>query len=624
MTFSTRRLSMIAAGLGAVIFICVNLLGSHLFSNVRADLTQQHLYSLSQGTRTLLKEINEPLRFRFFMSSSLTTQAPQLMAFATRVRSTLEAYAAGSDGRIVLEVIDPKPFSEEEDRAVAFGLSPFQAPNGDRIFFGLAATNSTTGRATMASFAPEREAFLEYDLTRLVAELGRRGKPVVSIIDGLGLSGNPQMGKQEQQILVQMKQFFTLSMVNPEQGSLPADTRVLMVVHPQHLPQTTLFAIDQWVLKGGATMIFVDPYAESQTDMRGGPAPDASSNLEPLLSSWGVKFDTSRSVADPAFALQTERMIDGRAVSAQNLPWLALRENAFAKNEAILAQVAALVMTTAGSFETTKDGVTLSPLVSGSARAGTTDAALSAERGGDPRRFIPSFKAATSPPIIAGRLTGTLTSAFEKAPEGSDPAGAATQSTKPTNVILVGDADMLMDRNWVQVRNMGGSPVAQSFANNGDFVINAIEQMAGGAALGDLRGRGVSYRPFERIQAMEADADARYRAKEQELTQRLKETEQKLASLPRGTEISTDMLTADQVKTIEQFRGQLLSIRAELRDVQFALRSNVDSLKSWITAINVGAVPLLAGLIALIFAMRRPRKPVPQKTQNEPAQDQGH
>src|SRR5499427_6694807 len=372
---ATGRIAVIAMLLAAVIFVCLNIISAQIFRDARVDLTAQHLYSLSQGTRTLLGELKEPVRFRLFLSSGLTKQAPQLAAFAGRVRSLLDSYAAAAKGSIILEVIDPKPFSEEEDNAVAFGIDGFTGVGGERLFFGLAGTNSTTGRATIGVFAPDREAFLEYDLTRLVSELGRRGKPVVALIDGLGLAGNPVMRIPEQQVLSQMKQFFD---VEPQVGDvekLPDDTRVLMVVHPQNLSEKTLYTIDQWVMAGNATMIFVDPYAENQVGPRGGPPPNPTSDLEPLFKAWGVQFDTKRAIGDPDYALQTERNVSGRPVASQNLPWMALRGDALAKDEAILAQLSAVVMTTAGAFETTKDGVTLRPLVRASSAAVTVDAA---------------------------------------------------------------------------------------------------------------------------------------------------------------------------------------------------------------------------------------------------------
>src|SRR5258705_3873917 len=639
---ATGRIALIAALLGAVIFVCLNIVSAQIFRNARVDLTEQHLYSLSQGTRSLLGELKEPVRFRLFMSSGLTKQAPQLAAFAGRVRSLLDSYAAAAKGNIILEVIDPKPFSEEEDRAVAFGIDGFTGVGGERLFFGLAATNSTTGRATIGVFAPDREAFLEYDLTRLVSELGRRGKPVVALLDGLGLAGNPMMRMPEQQVLAQMKQFFDVKPLSGEVEKLPDDTRVLMVVHPQDLSEKTLYTIDQWVMAGNATMIFVDPFAENQFGPRGGPSPNPTSNLEPLFKAWGVKFDTARAIGDPDYALQTERNVGGRPVASQNLPWMALRGDALARDEAILAQLAAVVMTTAGAFETTKDGVTLRPLVRASNAAVTLDATVAGDRTGDPRRVLVGLTKAPKPPILAARLMGTLDSAYpdglkkeEIKPDEANPdtakddeskkddAKAADnvlkKSVKPANVILVGDADMLMDRNWIQMHSLFGQQVAQAFANNGDFVVNAIEQMSGGAALSDLRGRGVSWRPFEVIQPMEADADSQFRAKEQELTTQLKDTEQKLSQLPKAAEGSNEVLTAEQAKIIEGFRTQMLAIRSQLRDVQFALRRDVDTLKNLVTALNVGVVPVTVGAIVIAFGMRRSRRPLPKKPSDKTA-----
>ncbi|MBV9968896.1 MAG: GldG family protein [Xanthobacteraceae bacterium] len=615
------RMAAIAALLGAIIFMCVNIVSSQLLGSSRVDLTQQHLYSLSQGTRTLLGELNEPLRFRLFLSGGLTKQAPQLAAFAGRVRSMLDAYVAASNGHIVLEVIDPRPFSEDEDRAVAYGIQSFQGTGGEQLFFGLAATNSTTGRATINVFAPDREAFLEYDLTRLVSQLGNRGKPVVALIDGIGLAGSPMTRIPEQQTLAQMRQFFDVKNVAQSGGKIPDNTKVLMVVHPQHLDDATRYEIDQWVLSGKPIIVFVDPFAENQMGPGGMPAPDASSTLEPLFKAWGVTFDPTKVIGDATYALQTQRNIGGRPVVTQNLPWLALRNNALARDEAILAQLSAIVMTDAGSFGTAKDGITLRPLLTASDNAVLIEASVAADRTGDPRRMLSAMKRVDKAPVLAARLSGTLESAYPDGPPAdkdkpaTDPPKGETlkRSAKPVNVVLVGDADMLMDRNWIQQQSLLGQQIAQAFANNGDFVINAVEQMAGGAALSDLRGRGISWRPFELIQRMEAEADQRFRAKEQQLTQELKDTEQKLSQLPRAPEGSVDVLTPEQVKAIEGFRAQLLTIRSELRDVQFALRRNVDDLKNWITAVNVGVVPLLVAIIALLFAMRRPRRPVPVK-----------
>jgi ABC-type uncharacterized transport system involved in gliding motility auxiliary subunit len=288
--------------------------------------------------------------------------------------------------------------------------------------------------------------------------------------------------------------------------------------------------------------------------------------------------------------------------------------------------------------------------VRASAAAGTLDAAQAGDRNGDPRHLMAGFVKSPKQPIVAARLTGVLDSAFpdglkkkddeaktddkktgEKTPDEVKPKDDEAKkveakkddakpadtpikkSVKPVNVILVGDADMLMDRNWIQVHNILGQQVAQAFANNGDFVINAVEQMAGGAALADLRGRGVSWRPFDLIEKMKAEAEDKFRAKEQELTTQLKDTEEKLTQLPKAAEGAKDVLTPDQAKTIQGFRNQVIAIRSQLRDVQFALNRDVDNLKNWVTVINVGGVPITVGVIALAIGLIRPRRPVPKK-----------
>ncbi|MGE3248126.1 MAG: Gldg family protein, partial [Beijerinckiaceae bacterium] len=484
----------------------------------------------------------------------------------------------------------------------------------------LAATNSTDGSATIKAFAPEREAFLENDLTRLVAELGNRGKPVIALFDGLGLFGNPQIRMPIQQTMAQMQQFFD---VKPQVGDidkLPDNTRIVMIVHPQGLSERTLYTIDQWAVNGGATVVFVDPHAENQMGYGGRPPPDASSDLPKLFKAWGVNYDKKKAVADLKYAIPTVRMVDGRPVQMINLGTLALNDAALNKKEAILGQLQVLLMTTAGSFTAANKDITLRPLVTASPdESGLLDASKIQDRDADLRALASQIEKTKEPAILAARLTGKISSAFTEKPKDSKFAGThAGKSSKDLNIVLVSDADMLMDRNWVRKQNILGTEVAQAFANNGDFVNNALEQMAGGPALTDLRGRGVSWRPFQTIQAMEAEASKKYSAKEQQLTKKLKDIEAKLTQLSKsGSDKkgakSSDVLTPEQVKAIEGFKTQLLGTREELRTVQFELRRDVDSLKRWLTLANVAAVPLIAGAIALLIALIRPRKPVPQR-----------
>ena len=299
-----------------------------------------------------------------------------------------------SNGHIILEVIDPRPFSEDEDRAVAFGIDSFTGTSGERLFFGLAATNSTTGNATIGVFSPDREAFLEYDLTRLVSELGPPRQAGGRAARRAGARRQSDgCGMPEQQVLVQMKQFFDVKPITGDVDKLPDGTRVLMVVHPQNLSQRTLYTIDQWVLAGNAAMIFVDPYAENQFGPPGGePPPKIRARRSSRCSRPGASSSTPRMRwAIRPMRCRPSAMSAGRPVVAQNLPWMALRGDALSHDEAILAQLSAIVMTTAGAFETSKDGVTLRPLIKASGSAVLVDAALAGDRTADPRRLMVGF-----------------------------------------------------------------------------------------------------------------------------------------------------------------------------------------------------------------------------------------
>ncbi len=613
----------LAIALGVILFLALNVIFGQGFRSSRADLTENNLFSLSQGTKTLLGDLKEPIHMRLFLSKGLVQQAPQLAAYANRVQSVLNAYKDLSSGKITLEVIDPEPFSEAEDRAVGLGINRFRVSGASQeLFFGLAATNSTNGRKEIPVFSPDRETFLEYDLTRLVAELGQPKKPVISIIDGLGISGDYQRRVTQQQILAQLKELFKVELLTGDVDKLPENTRVVLVVHPIALSDRTLFTLDQWVMNGGATMIFVDPYAETKPSQQPGqPALNASSNLGSLFKAWGIGFDGSKVVGDPVNALRTVRQLGGREVELANYPWFSVPRAGMDTSDGVLAQLSSIVMTTAGAFTTLNKDVTLKPLLTASGEAGLLPTGAAASPYGDPRQLLTQIEHSDKPLVLAARVGGKLKSAYEKGkPKDSKWEGEPLKDVRGSpNVIVVGDADMLMDRNWIQRRQIFGQPVAEAFANNGPFVLNAIEQMAGGAVLADLRGRGVSWRPFDRIAALEKVAEARFLAKEQELLKRLQATEQKLQEIRSKAKKKGDVVSDDSAQAVQQFRSEMLSTRAELREVQFDLRRDVERLKTWITTFNVGLFPAFVAAIALLFALRRPKKPLPERSRAEAA-----
>jgi ABC-type uncharacterized transport system involved in gliding motility auxiliary subunit len=610
------RLVAVGAVLAVILYLAVNSLSGTLFRSSRVDLTEGGLYSLSSGTRSLLGKLDEPIHMRLFMSGSLHQAAPALAAYAARVRAMLDTYESLSHGEITLEVIDPKPYSEEEDRAVGLGINRISLDGtSDPIYFGLAATNSTNGSANIPVFTPDREAFLEYDLTRLVAELGQPKKPVVALLDGLGMAGNPMTGQQPAQILNMLKETYSVETIGGDVDKLPDGTRVVVVVQPQKLSDRTLYTLDQWVLGGGATLVFADPFAETEAGPQPGvPAENNATDFQKMFDAWGVGFDVKKAVGDPDWAIRTVRNIGGRQAEVANYPWFAIHDDGFDRGDAVTSKLNAVVMTTAGAFTATGKDTTLKPLMYASADAGLLPAGEAANPYGDPRALLSKIEKTGGRPVVAARLEGKLKTAF---PDGKPKDSAADgtplkESASAPNVVLVGDADMLSDRNWLQKQNVLGREVAQAFANNGDFLLNAVEQMAGGVALADLRSRTVSWRPFTRIDALERAAEERFLAKQQELTQRIADTEKKLKDASATGEAKDgELVSADAARTIESFKSDLLSARAELREVQYNLRADVATLKNRIMILIIGIVPAAVALIALAFALRRPKRPLP-------------
>jgi ABC-type uncharacterized transport system involved in gliding motility auxiliary subunit len=311
---NSSRWKKVGFGVGGLIALAVLFLAVVMLSNVglrgmRLDLTQNRLYTLSPGTRQVLAELNEPINLYFYFSrEAAAKQAPLLMPYATRVREFLEELAARSNGKIHLRIVDPQPFSDDEDRAAEFGLQSLQSGGGDALYFGLTGTNSTDGRSAIPSFQADREEFLEYDVAKLINELGTPKKPVIGVMSTLGMQGqfNPMTGQMGDPwpIYTQLEELFTLHTLTPDVDHIDKDVDVLLLVHPKQLPPKTLYAIDQFVMRGGRVLLFLDPNAGADTSGQDPSNPMAgmmanhSSDLEPLLKAWGVDYDPTKVIGD--------------------------------------------------------------------------------------------------------------------------------------------------------------------------------------------------------------------------------------------------------------------------------------------------------------------------------------
>lgn len=586
--------------LSIIIFFSINIITNNMLGYSRIDFTENKLYSLSEGTKKLLKNLDEPIHLRLFISSNLVKDVPQFSTYANRVETILKTYSNISNGKITIETIDPKPFSDEEDRAVGMGINPFNATEmSDSLYFGLAATNSTNGQKNIPMFSPERETFLEYDLTSLISELSQIKKPIVSIIDNLGLSADGRVGKPEQQILKQMKEMFKVEMVNESANELDKDTKILMVIHPKFLSDETLYMIDQWVLNGGATLIFLDPYAETELSRQQGMPPmNPRSDLKKLLDTWGIKFDNKQAVLDSEFGFRIARKINGRDVQVTNYPWLNIRGEGLNKNDSTLSNLSTIVMTTAGSLQDTNKNPILEPIIRSSKKSGVGDAQKAGNPEGDPRDLLSNIKSDNENYTLAGWIKANLNSSFINSEDKKD--NQLMKSKNKSNVLIVTDADMLMDRNWLTQRG--------AFANNGDFVLNIVEKMIGGNALSDLRGKSTSWRPFEKIIELEKIAEEKFLIEEQMLAKKLEGMEDKIRNLTQNSDKDTDVLSPETIKAIDGFKTEMMATRSQLRNVKFDLRRDVDLLKKWIISINVAILPIAFAAVSLIISLRRKRK----------------
>jgi ABC-type uncharacterized transport system involved in gliding motility auxiliary subunit len=601
-----------AGGLALVglLFVGVMLLANVLLRGAQLDLTADRLYSVSDGTKNIVKGLKEPVNLYLFFSEPTATPIPQIKNHGVRVRELLETLVARSDGKLTLKVIDPQPFSEEEDRATELGISSVPVgAGGDKLYLGLAATNSTDGKEAIPYLDYQLEEQLEYDVAKLIQRLSSAKKPVIGWLSSLPMTGNfdMQSGQQSPPWVVygQLEQLYTLRTLEPALTSIDKDVDVLVLVHPKPLPPAALYAIDQFAMRGGHILAFVDP--NSQADQSGADpnnpmaqmSADKSSNLAPLFAAWGIEYDPGQVVVDVERGLVVP-VREGEP-PVQHIGVLGLDASSVTK-DVVTAKLDAINMVTAGSLRAVAGSkLKFEPLIHTSKQAGLLPTARFAALT-DPQTLRDGFKP-SGEFVLAARVSGDAVSAFaDGPPAGIAPsANALKASAKPLNVIVIADTDMLGDYTWVQTRQFFGQMMAQPFANNGELAWNAVDNLAGSADLISIRGRAAYSRPFERVEALRRSADAQFRTTEQQLEQQLQQTEEQLSKLqtaqPGGNEA---ILSPDAAQAIERFQQEKLRIRKELRAVKSGLETDIKSLGMKLKLVNILVVPVVFTLLALL------------------------
>ncbi len=631
---SKAWMSAAALGAGLVLFVAVNIVAGQAMRSARVDLTEGKLYTLSPGSRQIAAKLQEDITLTLYVSQKQLSEAPVIQGYVRRVREMLDELVRASGGKLSLRVVDPEPYSEAEDRAVQAGLAALPAGSGglgglagDRLYFGLVGTNSVDQTEVIKFFDPSKESFLEYDLTRLVYLLSSPKKSSIGIMSWLpieGQEGNPFMGGRGTpawQISRKLKEFFDVKTVETTAAAIPPEIKVLLIVHPKNPSEQTLYAIDQFVLKGGRAIVFVDPNCEADVPpgmnpMQAMSMPKAS-ELPKLLDAWGVAYSKDKVVLDKASAVSVRVGSENRPETVPYVAWLMLGGDSRSAGDPITGQLERMFVGTAGSLAR-KDGATteFQPLLTTSATAMLADASVVSFIP-EPKKLLAEYAPGTAKLTLAARVTGKVQSAFAdgapKPAEGQvgapEPAPHVAESAGPIDVVVIADADLLADRFWVNEARLGNILLGyDEFSDNGSLVVNAADNLSGSSELASLRARGKFSRPFTKVEELQRSAQQAYQAKEQELQRKLRETEQKINDMQRQRPDAADgrvYLTPEQQTEIDKFRAELIATRKELRDVQFQLTKDTEQMGTTLKAINIGLMPVLVGAGAIGLAAYR-------------------
>ena len=620
----------------ALLFIGLTILFANVLRGWRIDLTQNGLYTTAPGTVKILRGLKEPVNLYFFYSEKAVNNLPELKTYGVRVKELLQELATRSNGNLRLSIIDPQPFSDDEDRATELGVRG--APvgqEGNNLYFGLAGTNSTDGHQAIEFFDPRKEEFLEYDVMKLIYQLSTPKKPVVGWMSSIPMGGaaamDPQTGQQRDPpvMYTQAEELFNVKPVPMTATSIDNNVDVLVIVHPKALTPATQFAIDQYALRGGRILMFVDPVAEADnagadpSNPLAGMQANKSSDPGPLLKGWGIDFNPQEVIGDLGHALQVA-MRQGDQPT-RHLGILGLDESTFNAKDVVDAGLNSVNVASIGHLTAGKgvqDGAQkpcdlklpqpcFEPLITSSNQA----APIASQKFAmlfDPSQLREGFKPTGQKYTLAARLTGTVKSAFPNgAPAGVTANGAVLkESAKPLNLIVIADTDLLQDFMWVRMQNLFGQRVASAIANNGDLISNALDNLAGSSDLISVRGRATFTRPFDRVDALRRNAEDRFRAKEQQLEEELKSTEDKLTQMQsRKDDKSSMILSPEQEQELERFKQEQVRIRKSLRDVRLQLNEDIENLRRNLMILNIVVLPLLfVGFIAGYGYWRRKKR----------------
>ena len=644
--------------LAAVITVMIIMLGNRYLSSVRLDMTEHNIYTVSQGTKNILGELSQPLNLKLFYSKKLSTDLPGIDVYAGQVTDMLREYQRLASAKINLELIDPEPFSEAEDIAVANGLNSIPVDQqGSGFYFGLVATNAIDGREVISFFTPEREQQLEYDLTRLIQRLSNDSVVEIGVLSALKVDGDPQaqlygMPSQPWYSISQLEQLYKLSYLDSELDTINPSVTVLLVIHPAGLSRQALFAVDQYALSGGKIMLFADPLVESQANNNFGQndSTDVIQNpdlLDKLLNAWGVTLDKQALVADFQNAMRVQSNASFTGEVTDYPIWYRLDQQAMNASEPVLQQLGDVIFASTGALTRSEDAETeFIPLLSTSETASLLDT-QSVMFQPDPKEVLKLYQPGSESLTVAARISGNAKTAFpdfqpevpadnDQAQEATGVEGADSDAGETTaaqaqsgaeyesaqtvlnqinsgeiNVVVFADTDFLRDQFWVQIQNFLGNQLAVPSAGNGKLIANLVDQMSGSPDLISVRNRGSANRPFTLLESIRQNAEQNFLQKEQELIAELQATENKLVDLEQAKNSENSaLLSTDQQNEVDNFTQKKIQIRKQLRQVRHSLQKDIETVETQVKVVNIAMIPfliILVGLVTIFLKSRRSR-----------------
>ena len=593
--------------LAVLLFFVFNAFNHLVFKDARLDLTEGQLYTLSEGSLNLVQGVEEPVQLYFFFSEAASRDLTPIRTYADRVESMLEEFALASNGMLLVERIDPAPFSEAEDEAAAFGLQavPVSA-TGDSLYFGLAGSDALDNVETIPFFQPDREMFLEYEISQLIDRLARPKREMVGLISTLPVTNqvNPQTFQPEPgwQSILSLEDTVTLESIDVSADEIPEGLAALVLIHPKSLPDQMKTALVRYLASGGKVIAFLDPLAEmdraaASPMMPSLPSGQASS-LNWLTRSLGVQMREAEVLGDPQLALSVSTP---SGAPTRHLAILGLTNAQLNSESIVTAQLDSLNFASAGFFDIDSPTVAVETLIESSEFANGI-AASQLQFLQNPEDLMQSFSEGSEARPIAVRLSGPTT--LETGLEGDAPVEASN-----LDLILVSDTDVLSDRLWVQVQNFFGQQVATAFADNGSLLTNLVDYFAGSQDLISVRSRGRFTRPYEVVQSLRREAEAQYLASAEQLQLELNETERQLADLESQQESDGVLrLSDEQEAALVRFQDEKLRIRKALRDVRHRLDQDIDQLGEHLKLLNIIVLPILLTLMLAMAAWAQLRK----------------